>query len=843
MKKTIFKILAALFSFSLAVLISSYFMNKSNVNTTQTMKAATLPVVTMNVGGTDVNTLYGYTMDFDEALFRENITPLDDNRGVSFRVSKYGNVIKGLTVKLRSINGDRLIESIDITDYEEDNFFLEAVVNFKGLIDEYTEYSLSIELLLSNSQTVVYHTRVIDAPLYCAREKLQFVKDFHEKEGDVFSNEALKDYMESNYTGDNTTLQFVNIHSSMKQLAFGNLNMEEISDLQITFKELNVETAVFTIDYVAKNTDGEDEYRYFVEEYYRIKYAGETMYLLDYEREMNCISDKNSLGFTDSIIRLGITDPEIEFAESEDGNVFAFVNENALYSFDIAENKLALLFCFYDEDNFDERTIHDENKIKILSVDEAGNVSFIVYGYMNRGTYEGMVGMTYYEYNGVTNVIDEKFFISSEKTPEMLMSDIDEISYQNKNGRFYCMIDRTIYAIDIETNEINVIVRDLEENMYTVSESREMLVWVEGNDVNSSESINVCNLNTRQINKISAPEGEYIKPLAFIGEDLIYGLAQKDDIITDRAGRTTFPMYCFKIQNEYGELMKIYENNGVYITNVSVKDNLISIERVVKNEGEELSYISYESDYITNNTIEGDSLNTVEIVVNGDYEKILQIRLYKDKDGAVIFLNPEQVIYEGSKELSLDSSETTKKHYYVYYKGHLQKISTKPSEAVKEADSNYGTVLNDEGFYVWYRANRDYRNQIMDLSIDVTDEEKNNIAFCLDHMLEYEGIIRNSEYLLSKGETILSILEEALEDYDVLDLTGTGLDSVLYYVNRDIPVLVLLDEGKAYLIIGYNQLSIVILDPAGGWYKIGINEAEKMFEETGNQFITYVPNK
>mgnify|MGYP003322632087 CR=1 FL=1 len=48
---------------------------------------------------------------------------------------------------------------------------------------------------------------------------------------------------------------------------------------------------------------------------------------------------------------------------------------------------------------------------------------------------------------------------------------------------------------------------------------------------------------------------------------------------------------------------------------------------------------------------------------------------------------------------------------------------------------------------------------------------------------------------------------------------------------------------KAYLIIGYNQLSIVVLEPEKGWYKIGINEAETMFEANGNQFITYVPDK
>ena len=209
----------------------------------------------------------------------------------------------------------------------------------------------------------------------------------------------------------------------------------------------------------------------------------------------------------------------------------------------------------------------------------------------------------------------------------------------------------------------------------------------------------------------------------------------------------------------------------------------------------------------------------------------------------MILLTPEQTIYEGNKELYLGDSLSEKNHYYVYYKGKLQRIYTKESMAVNLANSNYGTVLNDAGCYVWYRANRDLRNQIMALSFDaVSTEEKNRTAWCMDRMMEYEGVVRNSEYLLSKGDTVLSVLKDGLEGKNVLDLTGCSLDSILYYVNRDIPVLALTNSDKAYLIIGFNQLAIVVLDPDNNWYKIGINEAEKMFENEGNQFITYVPN-
>ena len=134
MKRTILKIVASFFVFIVTMILSGYFMNKGNVNTTKNMDMAALPVVYMNVGGNTVNELHGYTMDMDVALLRDSITPLDDNRGASFRVVKHSCVIKSVNVKLRTIEGSRLIESIDITDYEENDFALTASVNFKGLI-------------------------------------------------------------------------------------------------------------------------------------------------------------------------------------------------------------------------------------------------------------------------------------------------------------------------------------------------------------------------------------------------------------------------------------------------------------------------------------------------------------------------------------------------------------------------------------------------------------------------------------------------------------------------------------------------------------------------------------
>lgn len=846
MKRVLLKILISILAFVATIFFAGKLMNRGNVNTTHKMEAATLPVIYMNVAGESINALYGYTSDMDISLLRENITPLDESRGVSFRVLKFGKRISGINVQIRTVDGTRLIENTDITDYTEDDYSVMVSFKLKDLLEEKTEYSMQIFLTLTNGKKIMYHTRVIEAPSYCANEKLSFVRNFVEKEVSVETNAELKNWMESNYLGDNSTLASVNIHSSMKQLAFADLMVRRETTPMISIKEIASETAVFVVSYIVSTAEDEVYKQYFVEEFYRMLYSPEVTYLLDYKRTMNQITDEEGEFLRTQDILLGITAEDIELIESEDGNVICFSSGNKLYGYNIDEAKIIKLFSFYDSENFDERTYRNAHSIKPLRVDEAGNIWFVVYGYMNRGNYEGRVGITLYYYDALKNVVEEKFFIGSEEAPEMVCLDMEELSFLSNGGLLYFMLDKCIYAIDVETKTSEIMISELEENKYTVSDNSSLMVWIAGSDVNASDSLMLMNLNTKQISEIRAPKGEYIKPLTFIGDDLVYGLAKTEDVVTDATGRTTFPMYCIRIQNKFGEILKQYSQEELYITDVVVEENLLTLKRVQKTTKKKANqpYEEADNDYITNNQAIDSNKNRLETVVYGNYEKVVRILLKKNITGEAAVLSPEEVIYEGTGEITLPHPSTKVDYYYVYYGGGLQSIFTNEANAVSLANSNYGTVLNSKGSYVWYRANRQQWNQIMELSYDAKGkgESYNSLTCCMDYMMEYAGAIRNSEYLLNMGETVLSVLNEALTDKNVLNLTGCTMDSILYYVNRNLPVLALMHSGEAKLIIGYNQLAVVVYEPSKGTYKLGKNEAEKLFKENGNQFITYVPN-
>ena len=110
----------------------------------------------------------------------------------------------------------------------------------------------------------------------------------------------------------------------------------------------------------------------------------------------------------------------------------------------------------------------------------------------------------------------------------------------------------------------------------------------------------------------------------------------------------------------------------------------------------------------------------------------------------------------------------------------------------------------------------------------------------MDTIFELEGISRKTQPLLDAGEDTLSILKNSLRKEKILDLRGCPLDTVLYYVDQDIPVLASQGNDSYVLIIGFNQQNVVLFDPEiGKIFKHGMNDSREMFESFGNCFVTY----
>lgn len=839
MKKTIIRIAVCVVVFLASALIIGSIMNQGHNNMTMEMAPATLPMITMESGGVACNELHGNTVEMDVAYQKDCITLLGEGRQANFTVDTFGREITGISTEVRSIDGSRLIENSEVTGWKANGKSFSVSLTLKDLIDTNTQYSLTLILELEGEQKVYYYTTILWNDDVHISEILEFATDFHGKLYDKEVAKELTKYLEPNSKlTDNGTFHKVNIHSSFQQITWGSLEPVQEDAASIRLTQISGNVASLLMDFVVSTGEGKNKIYYNVEEYYRVRYTSERMYLLDYERTMTQIPDTTRMYANDKIL-LGITDENVDMMESADGNTVVFSDMGQLLSYNAATNGLTVIFSFYDKDNADRRTLYDNHGIKILDVDEGGNVKFAVYGYMNRGRHEGETGIQIISYDNSLNTIEEEVYIPYSKSYAVLKDEMEQLLYRNRQQHVYFFLENGVYDVDLENRSAEQLVSIRQDDSLQVSENHENIVWQEGDDINHSNQLNVRNLNTGEQTVIRAEDGEAIRPLGFMGEDIIYGVARESDIRTENSGQIFYPMYKVCISNSSGDNLKEYGQDGIYIVDCAIEGNQINLSRIQRSENG--SYQEILDDQIMNNVEEEPGQNKVVTADIDIYERYVQIQTKTTIDTRTIkVLNPKEVVFEGGRELTLDAvSEVSR--YYVYNAYGVQGIYSAPGKAVKEAYDSAGVVANDRGITVWLKGNRVSRNQIMAIKEESVTDQKNSLTVCLDNILRHAGITRNTEYDLAQGKTAIQILEENMTGVQVLDLSGCSLDAVLYYVNQDIPVLAILEDGEAVLVTGFNEFNVVIMEPSTGkLYKKGMNDATAWFAENGNHFITYM---
>lgn len=839
MKKTIIRIAVCVVVFLASALIIGSIMNQGHNNMTMEMAPATLPMITMESGGVACNELHGNTVEMDVAYQKDCITLLGEGRQANFTVDTFGREITGISTEVRSIDGSRLIENSEVTGWKANGKSFSVSLTLKDLIDTNTQYSLTLILELEGEQKVYYYTTILWNDDVHISEILEFATDFHGKLYDKEVAKELTKYLEPNSKlTDNGTFHKVNIHSSFQQITWGSLEPVQEDAASIRLTQISGNVASLLMDFEVSTGEGKNKIYYNVEEYYRVRYTSERMYLLDYERTMTQIPDTTRMYANDKIL-LGITDENVGMMESADGNTVVFSDMGQLLSYNATTNRLTVIFSFYDKDNADRRTLYDNHGIKILDVDEGGNVKFAVYGYMNRGRHEGETGIQIISYDNSLNTIEEEVYIPYSKSYAVLKDEMEQLLYRNRQQHVYFFLENGVYDVDLENRSAEQLVSIRQDDSLQVSENHEIIVWQEGDDINHSNQLNVRNLNTGEQTVIRAEDGEAIRPLGFKGEDIIYGVARESDIRTENSGQIFYPMYKVCISNSSGDNLKEYGQDGIYIVDCAIEGNQITLSRIQRSENG--SYQEILDDQIMNNVEEEPGQNKVVTADIDIYERYVQIQTKTTIDTKTIkVLNPKEVVFEGGRELTLDAvSEVSR--YYVYNAYGVQGIYSAPGKAVKEAYDSSGVVANDRGITVWLKGNRVSRNQIMAIKEESVTDQKNSLTVCLDNILRHAGITRNTEYDLAQGKTAIQILEENMTGVQVLDLSGCSLDAVLYYVNQDIPVLAILEDGEAVLVTGFNEFNVVIMEPSTGkLYKKGMNDATAWFAENGNHFITYM---
>ena len=837
MNKVWIKRAVAIVVFLISIFVFDLILNRDNSEITTEMPQATLPVVSVLAEDYKINTMYGYTSRREEAYTKDSITPIPEDRKITLIVDTYQADVESVAYEVRSIDGNRLIEGSDITVLQKMPDQIRFSIQLKDLTDEKTEYAFVTILTMEDGEKVYYYTRFIHSEKYYEKEKLDFITSFHET---TFTEDGseIKKYLESNSKGDNSNFHKVNIHSNLNQVMWDAMEIEKVEEPQIFIKDISNETASVVLQYLVK--EGKEKY-YFVKEYYRVRHTPNRMYLLDYERTMDEIFSAKKESFSNDKINLGITGESVSMIESEGGKNLAFINANRLFVYSNTESKLSEVFSFYNKYNFDARTLNRNFDIKILKMEDSGNLTFVVAGYMNRGIHEGEVGIAVYFYDTIQNTIEEQIFIPYKKSADVLIKELNELCYLNMENHLFFILGGALYDVNLESKNYEILISDLTEDIYKVSKSGRMISWLKEKKPYESRTLHWLNLNDGKQLEIKSGYNQYITVLGFMGEDLIYGIVNAEDVKREVGGSILFPIDRLLIRNSDDKILKSYQKENCYVVGCNIIDNQITLNRIRKTGDD--TYVQMEDDHIASNDITDGNVNHINTVSQDIYKKIVQIVMKNTVNlSSLKFMTTKEVIFEGGREVVLDMVEN-EEQLYVYGPLGVDSITTSAAKAIDRANELSGSVVDYSGNYIWKKETVFTRNQIMAIIGTKRDAENSSLAVCLDTILELEGIARKTQSMLDVGEDAVKVLNKSLKEERILDLKGCSLDCMLYYVDQDIPVLAMINSEETYLIVGFNEYNIVLMDPKTGTvYKKGMNDSREWFEKNGNRFVTYVRN-
>lgn len=802
------------------------------------MTKATLPVLSIRLEDWNVNKMQGYLGEIDAALLRDSITPIDSKGQLTLELEDYDYDITAIYYQIFYGGQSTLLEEGVLNKLSEEEGTKTQDLNLTSTLKEGEEYLIQFTIRLDSSRKVNYYSR------------LKYGTDFHYEESVDFAlklsdmmlkkDDTLNAYLEPNAEMINNNLASVTIHSSFEAVTYAQAKPERKSEVAITLKEINKDYTAVELRWRCSMINGKSQEQLCdVVENYKVRYSATRMYLLDYERSQESTYDSQYIDQANNRLLLGIGSNEnVTYLASDDNEKVCFVKNRQLWYYSYQATAVTKVFSFQTEDGTDERAGYNQHDIHILTMDEEGNIDFLVYGYMNRGRHEGENGILLYHFSATDCTITELAFIPTTIPYQNLQDDMKKFSYLNEEKVFYFLLDGTLYQVDTLTGQWEILRTNLVNNCLTASSDKHIIAIQDKENSTENKKITLLNLDTGKEVIITCKETERMQSAGFILTDFIYGIADQSNVSITKGGTTQFPMKEICIVDEKGENVKNYSKKGSYIIDTEVEGSVITLTygkksgKTYKESGNE--HIRYK---------QGDTGSSISTEYG--YDGICYNQVYVAFP-AYIYVQTvpalkisKEIISNDSRIVNMQQSSMEITQYLVYANGTLVETCNTAYEAIEKAEEIRGLVVNNERQTIW-ESNIPSYNQVIGLNMKKADRKKDTLAACISMICDREGYQGSyDEIKLQTGDTI-KILKQYIEN-GVINLYGLPLSDVLYYVGKDIPVIAGIEEGHYVLIMSYNSTKVRYMDPLSGEENVLEREDfENKMKASGNEYYSYI---
>ena len=769
-------ILFVLFFLTMLIAVVSGKEAGAQANEGSSFEAASLPVMCFGFGDRLINPLYGYTNPQIDGAGHQSVYPfLEDERTVTVHLLDSAARPDSVSYELRSYADSRLMARGSVDSFENSREDRTFTITFQDILtpDEYYKLDFTVEL---GNRTAYYHTRVMcfsDAETL--NRLLQYGSNMHE---DIFSRDAGRSYgakLETDTQTDKDTLAYVNIHGSYDQLVWGSSGAEQVGDAFLTIEAADSNYLYLHFAFLVQADLSEGLPALFrVREAISLQRNQSVVYLLNYERHMEQLWEFQENSVVSAGFLLGVQETDrLQSMSSPDERYTAFTVAGELYLYDSTDQRLTRIFTFRENGEHPLRTLQRGYELRIMEADNSGSVEFAVYGYMNGGEREGSCGISYCRYTPQEKTVSERMAIEADIAEDALMLEAERLMVKGNDHFVYFIFNEELLVMDISTGETAVLVSREEYPNLIINDSGTAFAWPAGTDQLRPQAVRIVDLENGKSETLLAEEGEFLRPMGFIREDLVLGYGSADCETVFNGKEEVLPLTRFVILDPERQTLYEYAQENVFIDHVEISPDKILIHRFSRDNGK---YVYLNRDVMLRG--DGDSqprtsfitqmhptLKKQAVLVQGKLPSSLRIDLEKIRMYSV---GPELTLPVAGN--SLEAAGTC----FAYGKGETLGVFSTPGEAVRAAGQYYGYVLDRSGELIWcWSPSRE--EQILEPSPELFEEEGS-----------------------------------------LLSLTGADLRELYYYLNRGKAVKWISPDRGTKWLIGYEWQKVVLYDPVSG---------------------------
>ncbi|MEE1229338.1 MAG: hypothetical protein U0K57_10265 [Lachnospiraceae bacterium] len=849
-RRVIYSVLAVVI-FILAVIAFNYHESSKMGERVSELANAKYPVMAVGSDSADYNKMSAYVSKVDLSVVRNRYTVLGENRTLKLKLHNYGYDITAIHYNLFESDPQDPTEkgTINKLTANKKEGVREGTINFKTNIEQGKTYYLRLSVRLNDSQVVYYYTKLVNGSGYGLDDYLTFAKNFHEAtlNRDNF-NKDYSSYLETDINKQVNTLQNINIKSSSEMVTYGTMVVKEEGTPRFEVCEINGTYAVLRLRSILSCQIAEGLVQYYdVDETFKMRYTPQRMYLLDYQRSMNSYYNKDMIDSANNYIGLGIhAADKIDYKSADGGKKVCFVSEGQLWYYDYNNSNVMQVYSSFSDNIADLRNDNDEQGIKVLKFNKKGDITYLVYGYINRGSREGYNGIEIVHYDASSNTNRELAFLKTSAPYESMDNDIGYFSYLSKDNVFYCQVDGDFHEVDLKKGKDKILRSGIVNDSLTASKQQNIIAITSSKEKEDNTEIDMIDLETGKKKTFTADSDERICSVGFLSNDFIYGVADAKDVHIKRSGAVEFPIKILHIVNIDGKEIRNYSKAGRYITDMKIEGNVLEMRfsakkgsRFVKTS--QTDYIRYKED--ENNRV---SLTT-------EYSTVYYTQLYmRFPSDVYVQVEPDLVssrvvMDKPRKVVTLKRSGKSALQYYVYASGVKKDVYTDLTDAILAADEARGIVIDSRENVLWQCIFEDY-DQVAGMDqVEKVASDKYSLAGCLAMIAGVNGKTARADLIyhdIKKNPKSMSKLIQEYSGKRALNLNGCTTDEILYYISKGSPVLAKLTQNRYVIVMSYNQTKIRYLDPV-----TGNSTAENRdtvageLKKAGNRFYSYLPQQ